>query len=387
MELEGRARHGPALARNDDLLEARCGGEREAEVEQRLIPGCGGVDTREHALELAGGGLERPERQARAAAPGLPVAAAEHERAVGDRLDPALAVVGRPAVERGAERSRCLHGLAGPGGGVRERVVGRRVEDPGVAAGSVEPLARAHGRVVARLGPARHQRREPAALEEGRQPARKLLADPVARKAAVAEREEGVRRDHVGRIAGDAAELLAGNRLEQAARPQLDVVDAVERKVERGESERALVDVGRDDLAGVAGEQERLDPVSGAEVERALDLRSDGQVGERRGRPVHARDAVRAVDVEPVGGNQEVVVRDDAHETVQQAVAFLGEPGLDQQVRLLVERHGIADEQERDQRREAVRLGREPAPVHLEVLVREDRLGGRVEPPRDPRCL
>ena len=82
--------------------------------------------------------------------------------------------------------------------------------------------------------------------------------------------------------------------------------------------------------SGVAGEQERLDPVSGAEVERALDLRSDRQVGERRGRPVHARDAVRALDVEPVGGDQEVVVRDDAHESVQQAVPFLGEPGLDQ---------------------------------------------------------
>ena len=100
---------------------------------------------------------------------------------------------------------------------------------------------------------------------------------------------------------------------------------------------------------------------------------------------MHARDAVRTLDVEPVGGNQEVVVRDDAHEPVQQAVPFLGEPGLDQQVRLHVKGHRIADEQERDQRREAVRLGPEPAPVHLEVLVREDRLGGCVKPPRDPR--
>ena len=90
----------------------------------------------------------------------------------------------------------------------------------------------------------------------------------------------------------------------------------------------------------MAREQERLDPVPGAEVERALDRLADGQVGEHGRGSVDACDAVRAVDVEPVGRDQEVVVRDDAGEPVQQAVALLGEPCLDQQRRELVRRRG-----------------------------------------------
>ena len=136
--------------------------------------------------------------------------------------------------------------------------------------------------------------------------------------------------------------------------------------------------------AGVAGEQERLDPVPGADVERALDRLPDRQVRERGGRPVDARDAVRSLDVEPVGCDQEVVVRDDAHEPAQRAVASLGEPASTSSSASSPGGTGVAEQQERDQHREAVGLGREPAPVHLEVDVREDRLAARVQAPRDP---
>ena len=137
-------------------------------------------------------------------------------------------------------------------------------------------------------------------------------------------------------------------------------------------------------MAGVAGEQERLDPVAGAEVEGALDRLPDRQVGERRGRPVDARDAVRVLDVEPVGCDQELVVRDDAEEPAQQASPTLREPRLDQEVRQVVRGDVVAEQQEPDQQRQAVWCGREPAPVHLQVDVREDRFAARVQAPRDP---
>ena len=125
---------------------------------------------------------------------------------------------------------------------------------------------------------------------------------------------------------------------EQTALPELDVRDVVQRQVEAGEVERALVHVGRDDLTRVTREQERLDPVPGAEVERAVDRLADRQVGEHSRWSMDACDAVRILDVEPVGRDQEVVVRDDAGEPVQQAVTLFGEPCLDQQRRELVRR-------------------------------------------------
>ena len=74
--------------------------------EQRVRAGRRRVDAGEHPQQMARGGLERPRRQARAARPVGAVAAPQHERAVGERLDPELAVVRRPAVERGAELLR-----------------------------------------------------------------------------------------------------------------------------------------------------------------------------------------------------------------------------------------------------------------------------------------
>ena len=45
---------------------------------------------------------------------------------------------------------------------------------------------------------------------------------------------------------------------------------------------------------------------------------------------------------------------------------------------------GSPSEQEREQHREAIGSGREPAPVDLEIRMREDRLAGRVQAPGDP---
>ena len=77
---------------------------------------------------------------------------------------------------------------------------------------------------------------------------------------------------------------LAGDRLEQAPLAELDVRDAVQGEVEGCESQRSPVHVRRDDVLRMAGEQERLDPVPRAGVERPFDRLPDGQVRERRPR-------------------------------------------------------------------------------------------------------
>ena len=109
-----------------------------------------------------------------------------------------------------------------------------------------------------------------------------------------------------------------------------------------------------------------------------------GEMREGRGGAVDAGDAVGSLDVEAVGRDQELVVRDDAHEAVEEAVAQLGQPGLDQELSEVARGHRVAEQQEREERREAIGSGREPPPVHLQIGVREDRLAGRVQAPGDP---
>ena len=77
-------------------------------------------------------------------------------------------------------------------------------------------------------------------------------------------------------------------------------------------------------------------------------------------------------------------MRDDPNEPAQSSVALLGETCLDEELAELVRRDVVAEQEERDQEREAVRLGGEPAPVDLQVDVREERLAARVQAPRDP---
>ena len=62
-------------------------------------------------------------------------------------------------------------------------------------------------------------------------------------------------------------EALPGDRFEEAAEPKLDSGDAVQRRVQGGELERALGNVGRNDVLGVAGGVHGLDSTSGPEVE------------------------------------------------------------------------------------------------------------------------
>ena len=96
------------------------------------------------------------------------------------------------------------------------------------------------------------------------------------------------------------------------------------------------------------------------------------------------RDPVRALDVESIGCDQEVVVRDDSDEPAQRALPRLRDPRFDEERTELIRRHVVADEKQPDQHREPVGLGSEPAAVHLEIDMREDRLAGRVQAPRDP---
>nr|BFF14933.1 hypothetical protein GCM10025699_62360 [Microbacterium flavescens] len=116
------------------------------------------------------------------------------------------------------------------------------------------------------------------------------------------------RRDDEGRVRDDVVEGLAGHRLEEAAQPELDAVDQVERGVERGEVEGALRDVGGDHPAGVPRDVQGLDAAAGAEVERPVDLPRDHQAGEgRRG----SADAEHVVLAEGAAERELAEVRGD----------------------------------------------------------------------------
>ena len=67
-------------------------------------------------------------------------------------------------------------------------------------------------------------------------------------------------------------------------------------------------------MLGVGGEQDRLDPISGAEVERALARAARGQVRERDRRTVHAGDVIGLTfgDRGMIRCDQQFVVGDDA---------------------------------------------------------------------------
>jgi hypothetical protein len=66
-------------------------------------------------------------------------------------------------------------------------------------------------------------------------------------------------------------------------------------------------------VLGVRGEQDRLDPVARGDVERALALAANGQVGESDRRAVHARHVVHVSFRcgRMIGSDQQLVVRDE----------------------------------------------------------------------------
>lgn len=112
--------------------------------------------------------------------------------------------------------------------------------------------------------PAHEHRPEPTFLEVLGQRADDVARDRVALAAAVTEEERRLGRDDVGRVAGDEAEPLPRDGLEEAPGARLDVRGAVQDRVEGREVERALVEVRGDDVVAVAGRKERLHSGTGS---------------------------------------------------------------------------------------------------------------------------
>ena len=161
-------------------------------------------------------------------------------------------------------------------------------QDPGVATGRIHPLERPLVRCVLVLcQPADEQRREPPVGKMGRRVAHDPLRHLVCVETGVAVGPPALGRDDVRSVARDQVERLACDRLEEAARAALDVRDAVERGVQLGERQRSGVHVGRDDVLGMIGRQQRVNAAAGADVERACDARARRErVAEARGRRV-----------------------------------------------------------------------------------------------------
>ncbi len=79
------------------------------------------------------------------------------------------------------------------------------------------------------------------------------------------------RSDDEGRVGDDLVETLTAHGLEEAAEPELDVVDGIELRVEPRQLESALGDIRRHDGRRVASRMHRLDTAAGAEVKDAAD--------------------------------------------------------------------------------------------------------------------
>ena len=170
-----------------------------------------------------------------------------------DPTDAQRLEVRRPLVERTAERVGIAHELRVPAARVAEWIGVPGRQDPGVAARRVHPLERPLVRCVLVLGePAHEQCRETAVGEMCRCVPHHALRDLVRLEAGVPVGPATLRRDDVRGVARDQVERLARDRLEEAADSNLEVVDAVQRGVERGERDGARVEVCRDHVVAVA---------------------------------------------------------------------------------------------------------------------------------------
>ena len=227
---------------------------------------------------------------------GFTVAAVEDHGAFDDPVHAELGEIGAPAIERFLEIRAGQ--MVVPRGGVVERVGVAVRQDPRVAADLADPLERALVRRVDVPHHPAHEQRRPAAVGKSlRGFAHDALRQLVDGQLAVAVHPAGLRRHHERRVARDESELLAGNGREQASMTRLDVLELVQRGVQCGESEGALVDVGRDCDSRVGRREERMDAVAGADVECTPHAWARSEhVAEPRGGRI-GRDVVRRIRV------------------------------------------------------------------------------------------
>ena len=217
---------------------------------------------------------------------------AQKDRALDHGVGADLREVADPAVERLTEHVGIARQLLVPDRRMRDRIPRGPVQEPGVALGPLEPVARARRPVLALDDPRDEQVGESAFFEVPGGLADQVLAEPVRVGAAVPERVPGVRRDDIGRVAQDEVEALAGDGIEQASLAELDVRHLVQTGVERGEVERPRVHVDRHDALAVAGGPDRLNARARPDVEGGSRRRPDGQAAQDRGRGGDRRDIV-----------------------------------------------------------------------------------------------
>ena len=99
--------------------------------------------------------------------------------------------------------------------------------------------------------------------------------------------------DHEGRVGHHPPELLAGDRLEEAAEPSLDPIDVVEEGVQAREREGALRDVRRHDVVPRAPRTKSLDAAPRADVEHASHRGCQLQPRERQRGAADSQDMAR----------------------------------------------------------------------------------------------
>ena len=199
---------------------------------------------------------------------------------------------------------------------------------------SIEPLVDAPVGLVLRLGePADEERRVAVVGQRARRARDDARRELVGRQAAVAVLPLRLGRDHVGRVARDQVERVAGDRLEQAAEARLDVVEPVQRGVDRGERERAWVHVRCDHVIAVTRGQQRVHAVAGPHVERTPAPRPRGERrAPRRGRCEGGDVARRVVGAarEGVAREQKALGRHDPALRLDQLCVAPREPERDQ---------------------------------------------------------
>ena len=208
----------------------------------------------------------------------------------------------RRATRRRAARTRDVPGtraaIADPQFGVRQRIDALALDDPRV---------QRHRRVPRPTAGTRSRPSTPPRVSQlpsswATPPGARCVADAVHERRRRGRRRPSRRRGT--RTAGTPAvrgvmtnggfdtmrsNSLARDRVEQAPGPHLDPVDAVQEGVQPRVAQRALRDVGRDDMVDAPPGAQGLDAASGAEVEAPGGRRRQLQRCERQRRTARPR--------------------------------------------------------------------------------------------------